>query len=253
MPIRSSPFPLSSIPENNSMAFQCTVAARSDESHNTIHILLQPDTPFSHSRTCSFVYIHSPAGLRKPYTPLKQDSLEFLVKIYGMDSMSRYIGTLAVGDKVLVSNPHCKIEYIPGSFQSVLMIAGGTGIAPMLQILDTEHRAQGNTRFVLLFCNSTEKDIIGTQELKKHAQRLDVIHIISRPGRESENIVRGRISTDIIREACSQEHRFDFVFVCGKPEMLRDVCGSKAQDKTQGALEGMLHALGYSSAAVYKL
>merc|ERR1719491_2939226 len=69
------------------------------------------------------------------------------------------------------------------------MMAGGTGITPMLQILHsifTEHPAKNaNMRVKLLFANQTEADILVREELealqKANPDRLSVHYTLDRP------------------------------------------------------------------------
>lgn len=238
----------------------CRLIGKVRENHNTIRIKIQPDsdTKFTSARPCSFVYIYSDVGkrTRRPYTYLKTGRvpLEFLIKIYNTDGVSKYIDSLEEGDDVFITFPLQKMEYMPGMFKSVLIIAGGTGITPMLQVLNAEGENGGKTHFTLLFCNTTREDIIGMSEIDVHRDIVTVTHIISNLDAEEEDVVRGRINTSIIGKASRRQNdrKFDFVFVCGKSGMLRDVCGDKAPDKSQGKVEGMLSELGYNSTNVYK-
>lgn len=42
------------------------------------------------------------------------------------------------------------------------------------------------------------------------------------------------------------------VFVCGPPPLVASICGPKNEDKSQGAVEGVLKAMGYGSEDVFK-
>ena len=67
------------------------------------------------------------------------------------------------------------------------MVAGGTGITPMLQvaeaILDND---QDKTKISLVFANVTEGDIILKKELdaykSKYPDRFDVYYVLDKPG-----------------------------------------------------------------------
>jgi cytochrome-b5 reductase len=45
--------------------------------------------------------------------------------------------SLREGDTVNVKGPFAKLAYQPNKFRKIGMIAGGTGIAPMIQVLET--------------------------------------------------------------------------------------------------------------------
>jgi cytochrome-b5 reductase len=42
------------------------------------------------------------------------------------------------------------------------------------------------------------------------------------------------------------------IFVCGPPGLMKHVSGTKAKDKSQGDIDGLLKELGYSASDVYK-
>ncbi len=56
------------------------------------------------------------------------------------------------------------------------MIAGGTGITPMLQILDALVRERGpGIEVSLLFCNQTEEDILLRDHIESYKVRRNEI------------------------------------------------------------------------------
>lgn len=105
----------------------------------------------------------------RPYTPVSSDDdlgyFDLIVKIYRRDvhpkfpeggKMSQYLETLKIGDTIDVRGPAGHITYIGnGVFEfadkmkktpprrrkvtKVAMLAGGTGITPMLQVLRNVH------------------------------------------------------------------------------------------------------------------
>ena len=67
------------------------------------------------------------------------------------------------------------------------MIAGGTGITPMLQVITAIIRDEYDTTttMALLFANQTEEDILLREELdglaRKHPHRFRVAYTLDRP------------------------------------------------------------------------
>lgn len=49
--------------------------------------------------------------------------------------MSQALDALAVGDKVLFKGPKGRFVYKPDTWNAIGMLAGGTGITPMYQLL----------------------------------------------------------------------------------------------------------------------
>lgn len=101
--------------------------------------------------------------------------------------MSQYLESLKIGDTISVRGPSGRLTYLgDGKFSikklrsepptilkvsKVNMIAGGTGITPMLQLI--RHIAKDkndNTKLALLFANQTEKDILVRKELEEVAK-----------------------------------------------------------------------------------
>ena len=48
--------------------------------------------------------------------------------------MSKHFGTLKVGDSLDIKGPIVKLKYEPNMKRAIGMVAGGTGITPMLQV-----------------------------------------------------------------------------------------------------------------------
>ena len=66
-----------------------------------------------------------------------------------------------VSDGSSVRGPTGRFNYTPHEFDSIGMLAGGTGITPMLQIMKSlAMDAKDLTNIRLIFSNSTDKDII---------------------------------------------------------------------------------------------
>ena len=56
------------------------------------------------------------------------------------------------------------------SYKKINMIAGGTGITPMLQLIRAALKnPEDTTQMALLFCNQTEEDILLREELEEAA------------------------------------------------------------------------------------
>lgn len=107
---------------------------------------------------------HAPVA--RPYTPVSspdmQGAFELLIKSYPTGRVSRYLHARQAGDKVLIKGPFPKLPYRPNMTRRLLMLAGGTGLAPMVQVL---HRvldagSGDRTEVTLLFGSRTRGDIL---------------------------------------------------------------------------------------------
>jgi len=75
----------------------------------------------------------------RPYTPItKEDTLgyfDLLVKVYPEGIMSKHIDELKPGDSLEIKGPIPKFPYTANMKKEIGMVAGGTGITPMYQVL----------------------------------------------------------------------------------------------------------------------
>jgi cytochrome-b5 reductase len=62
--------------------------------------------------------------------------LDLVIKTYDQGKMSKHIGNLKPGDKLLIKGPIPKYPYKPNTKERIGLIAGGTGITPMYQLIE---------------------------------------------------------------------------------------------------------------------
>ncbi|KAJ1796697.1 hypothetical protein LPJ75_007192, partial [Coemansia sp. RSA 2598] len=75
----------------------------------------------------------------RPYTPVSQQDargyFDLVIKHCPGGKMSSHIHSLAPGDVLEIKGPMSKYPYKAGALKEVGMIAGGSGITPMLQLI----------------------------------------------------------------------------------------------------------------------
>ncbi|EYC13300.1 hypothetical protein Y032_0044g902, partial [Ancylostoma ceylanicum] len=113
-------------------------------------------------------------------------------------------------------------------FKSISMIAGGTGITPMLQIISAILKSDDdNTHISLLFANQSEEDILCRKELDelalKHSDRFKVWYTVDRPP-TNWNFSSGFINDQMIKEHLWAPSDDSAVFLCGPPPMINFAC-----------------------------
>ena len=111
----------------------------------------------------------------RSYTPISSDEnpgyFDLLIKSYPQGNISRHMATLNIGDAMKVKGPKGAMVYTPGLVKRFGMIAGGTGITPMLQIIRAIVRGRprngGNdtTEVDLIFANVNYEDILLKEDL----------------------------------------------------------------------------------------
>merc|ERR1712113_1379667 len=143
-----------------------------------------------------------------------------------------------------------KVQY-PFRRKHVTMLAGGSGITPMIQAL---HAILGTpedtTQASLIFSNKTKKDILCEGLLDTWARvypdRLRVVHVMSRcwtcEGKDSASSAYfGHIGREVIEQHSVPPSEDVLVMVCGPPSMYDSLCGPRANSE----LSGLLHDMGY--------
>jgi cytochrome-b5 reductase len=120
--------------------------------------------------------IEQPDGSSKEivrsYTPISGDHqpgyFDLLIKSYPTGNISKHMASLAVGQSIRVKGPKGAFVFTPNMVRHFGMIAGGTGITPMLQVVRAiiRGRAAGDTTQVdLIFANVTPQDILLKEDL----------------------------------------------------------------------------------------
>jgi len=193
-----------------------------------------------------------------PLTPLSKDEIRLLVKIYPDGQMAKHLETLQVGDKLEIKGPLPKIPYAANTKKEIGMVAGGTGLTPMLQVIEEIlHDPNDKTKVTLLFANTTEKDILLKEKLDKLAathKNFQVYYIVDKPSSSWKGF-GGHVSKDVLGKILPNPKlgKETLVYVCGPPGFYKAVSGEKnMKDYSQGELSGILKELGYNESQVFK-
>uniref|UniRef100_A0A0E0MS16 NADH-cytochrome b5 reductase n=1 Tax=Oryza rufipogon TaxID=4529 RepID=A0A0E0MS16_ORYRU len=193
------------------------------------------------------------------YTPISDpDSkgyFDLLIKVYPDGKMSQYFASLKPGDVVEVKGPIEKLRYSPNMKKQIGMIAGGTGITPMLQVVRAILKnPDDNTQVSLIYANVSPDDILLKRELDRLASsypNFKVFYTVDKPSNDWRGGV-GYISKDIALKGLPRPGEDSLILVCGPPGMMNHISGDKAKDRSQGELTGILKELGYTAEMVYK-
>jgi cytochrome-b5 reductase len=75
--------------------------------------------------------------------------------------MSKYVSEMKLGDKIDVRGPKGQFLYKPNQCREIGMIAGGTGVTPMLQVARAIlSNPADKTKVSLIFANVNAEDIL---------------------------------------------------------------------------------------------
>jgi cytochrome-b5 reductase len=171
--------------------------------------------------------------------------------------MSKHFASLKVGDTLDCKGPMIKLAYTPNMKASIGMVAGGTGITPMLQVIEEVLRNPADkTALSLVFGNVTEEDILLKKRIDalaaKHPAQFKVLYVLDKPPKGWRG-GSGFVTPAMLRETMPAPRDGHLLLVCGPPGMMAAVSGGKAKDYSQGEVGGALQQLGYTSAQVFKM
>ena len=163
----------------------------------------------------------------RSYTPISTDEdrgyFDVLVKLYPDGLMSRYLQVLQVGDLVKARGPKGAMVYKPGMCERIGMIAGGSGITPMLQIIKTvlAQRPADKTQIDLIYANRTYEDIVLKDVLDEMAEkdpRFNVHYVLSQaPNGWTGSI--GHVTKEMIQEKLPSARAGTKIMLCGPEGM----------------------------------
>lgn len=166
----------------------------------------------------------------RSYTPTSSDDekgyFDLLIKTYPKGNISRVIGNLNVGDTIRVRGPKGQFKYSPNMCECLNMVAGGTGITPMYQIICAiAKNPEDKTRVNLIFANVNPEDILLKKEIDELAathENINVYYVLNNPPDKWEGGV-GFVTADILRETISQPSDKVKLLLCGPPPMISAV------------------------------
>merc|ERR1719233_66006 len=167
--------------------------------------------------------------------------------------MSQYLNDMKIGESIDMRGPSGLCIYegngnfsikpdkksaaVPKFAKKVGMIAGGTGITPMLQLIrEVFKHPEDKTELSIIFANQTEEDILLRQELEEiaaaHGDQFKLHYTLDRPS-DGWKYSKGFISADMISENLPAPADDTLIIMCGPPPMINFACNPN------------LHKLGY--------
>ncbi|XP_055669426.1 NADH-cytochrome b5 reductase 2 isoform X1 [Falco peregrinus] len=198
----------------------------------------------------------------RAYTPVSSDEtkgyVDLIIKVYHKNvnpkfpeggKMSQYLDDMKIGDIIdfrgpngllvykgagtrhegtFLIKPHKKSEAEKKVAKHLGMIAGGTGITPMLQLIRRiTNDPKDSTKCYLLFANQTEKDILLRDELediaKRHPDQFVLWYTLDRPPQDWK-YSSGFITADMIKNHLPSPGSETLILMCGPPPMIQFAC-----------------------------
>lgn len=154
-------------------------------------------------------------------TPDVKDHFELIIKDYPDGIVSRYMHSRKVGDDVWISGPHEGGHFVEGMANHVGMVAGGTGITPIISMIRTIMKRKINIDVSLVFANKTEEDIILKDEFDKYAKDSPNFrrYYIVDQAPANWSMGKGHINSEIMKTNLPAPSEQTVIFLCGPPVM----------------------------------
>eukprot|EP00040_Diaphanoeca_grandis_P031918 m.192218 g.192218 ORF g.192218 m.192218 type:complete len:528 (+) comp32456_c0_seq1:380-1963(+) len=168
--------------------------------------------------TRSYTVVSSSRTETSSKDPLIKSSqaFEVLVKIYPDGVMTQHFASLNVGDDLLCTQAIGLFPHQLPDFDELAFVACGTGITPMLTIIDELLTATKPPRATVLYYNKSEKDILlETKFAEIESDTFKTTHVLSQASDSWEGL-RGRIHIDTLKSVLPPPHPKMIVFVCGR-------------------------------------
>lgn len=226
--------------------------------------------------------------IARSYTPLSPrendptGDLRFLIRRETNGEMSRYLAQLPVGGRVELRGPHTELE-LPKEATDIVFLAGGTGIAPALQVVHTLLRVRKPKMDLphihIIWANRRREDCVGgmdlhgaggtdraegtiVQELRrlqeKHPDSLNVDYLVDEEGTFLDEGMISKLTkrkSEVKHQAVSTRTDSRLLFVSGPEGFVNYLAGSKKYrggQEVQGELGGLIGKMGMRDWKVWK-
>ena len=238
------------------------VDAKVPLSHDTILLRLKLDSP---EHQCGLpvgyhVYLRGEKNgepgaktVMRAYTPSSLNGtlgfVEFVIKVYFPNdaaaypeggALTRYLNEVTVGEFVDAKGPAGEIKYdgkgvvwvhgLKKQVKQITMLAGGTGVAPMLQMIVAILADPDDTTVIkFLFANKSVKDILLKYTLDRlqteHPGRFSVAYTVSKSDDVWKGLT-GRVDKKMIENNCFAAGQGDetLALLCGPPLFETETC-----------------------------
>ncbi|KAH9482406.1 NADH-cytochrome b5 reductase 2 [Psilocybe cubensis] len=230
--------------------------------------------------------------VERPYTPLngvdENGQMTFWIKKYPNGEVGRWLHTKRIGEPIEFRGPLTTWTWREDTWDEVVMISGGTGITPFVQLFHNVISKSPNTktRFTLLHSSRVPEELPPPSLLDPmitfsidNPDKLK-FHVFvdeqdgSEPSTSIPAIYTGRISENTLKRHVFPEEpkiswwmslftnppptpdprsRRILFLVCGPEPMISAIAGPYGRNFSQGSVGGILGKLGIVSDQVYKL
>ncbi|KAF1771709.1 hypothetical protein GCK72_003536 [Caenorhabditis remanei] len=173
------------------------------------------------------------ANLYRPYTPISNmtpQRIDLMIKIYPDGICTPSLEKLQIGDELVISDPIGDKDFTGWTENSsqLILLSAGSGITPMIDLLERRIQKASNSEVYMLMFNKTEEDIqTVTPDGKtwklgeiwktfEGDEKIVLRNVLSAPkSEESEYQLHGRITPELLKTIIPTSSESRRAFICG--------------------------------------
>ena len=191
--------------------------------------------------------ISQPDGFKKPYSVLCVEGSRalFMIRDVKNGGVSTYMAEQEQGDTVLVDPDISGNLYLKNPDRPAALISTGTGITPMMGILQ-QYLREGESDLYFMFGDKSTDQLLYRETLKQYELLYDATsrYVLSREQWDGLNGYVQEHLYDVIPDTHSETER-DF-YICGVPPM---VVATKEKLRELGVPSERIHSEGWEGGA----
>eukprot|EP01064_Diplonema_japonicum_P004682 TRINITY_DN1307_c1_g1_i5.p1 TRINITY_DN1307_c1_g1~~TRINITY_DN1307_c1_g1_i5.p1 ORF type:complete len:436 (+),score=123.69 TRINITY_DN1307_c1_g1_i5:37-1344(+) len=223
-----------------------TVVENKMYNHDTVLLTVQNNDKKGEELAKSYHFSLRIGGKARPYTPTHYDAatgtVQLLVKVIEGGAVSPKVRDLKVGETVELKGPSPGEYYCEGQHDVVVLLGGGSGLTPLLQVAQEAVEKNRSIELYLLYSNKTAKDMLWRTELQmlkdKHPGVLKSVthHLTRDKDAAGEGVHCGRVTADVIKKIVPPASSSHCAILCGTPEFnkaMHAACKTVGYTKSQ--------------------
>lgn len=179
-----------------------------------VDVRLTAEDGYSTQRSYSLA---SPGTMGRPGGPMVDERIALTVQVVDDGEVSPYLTEdLQVGDELELRGPVGNwFVWHATDPHPVQLVAGGSGLVPLMSMLRTRRDVGSASPFRLLVSVRTPADALYADELASLEPDVAITRVWTRTGPPGWSGPVGRVNADVLRDACYPPSENAHVFVCG--------------------------------------
>ena len=179
------------------------------------------DEPSNLAKPGQFLMVWIPRIEELPLSIMISDKKNYAavtIRKHGYGSTSLF--EMKKGDKLGIRGPYGNSFILKDTYKSILLIGGGTGLVPLVRLLNTIKTKKIN--IVIIIGSKSKNEVFFIDLINKILDNNKVFKILI----STEDGFFGKIGfpTDILKEVLSEGYyNFDMIYTCGPELMMKEI------------------------------